>query len=137
MNESAKDRLEAARAKRAELARKADDEAEEATEARDADAEEAMLAAETEYGVGRVARVDTDRGAVVLKSPHSATYRKFRDEGKSNTAAFEKLVRPCVLFPSKEKFDALCDELPATLERCANAVVTLAGFRAETVEGKP
>jgi len=68
---------------------------------------------------------------VILRRPSSIHYKRFRDKGKANTIAFEKLVRPCVVHPDATAFDRILDEEPGTLDRCASAVVELAGFRDE------
>ena len=103
--------------------------------ARDA---EAVERCEQEHGaIGKALRlVETEQGAIILKRPHPATYKRFRDKGEANTAAFDKLVRPCVVHPGKVEFDRMLEEMPAILDRCANAVVELAGFRAREISGK-
>jgi len=112
-------------------------EAVEAAE-RSAKDEEAIAAAEAEHGpTGRALRViRTSFGCVILKRPSPIHYKRFRDVGKANTTAFEKLVRPCVIYPDASALDRILEEEPATLDRCANAVVELAGFRAEELSEK-
>lgn len=97
-------------------------------EARD---EEAIADAEEKHGsIGKKIRViRTELGCVILKRPHPASYKKFRDKAETDTVAFEKLVRPCVVYPDAVALDLILDELAGVLDRCANAVVELAGFR--------
>jgi hypothetical protein len=140
-----KARLDKVRAERAALA--------VAREARAADAaleaqlegetlalrdEQAIAAAELEHGpVGkRIAVIGTDLGVVIVKRPHAALFRKFQAKGSTKPEDLDQLVRPCLVYPSKAEFDRIDDELPATMTRCANAVVALAGFRQEENAGK-
>jgi len=108
-----------------------------AIEQRELAAEQALEKFEQEYGrVGRAIEiVRSDVGSVIVKRPHMATYRKFQDDARDTTSA-EKLVRPCVLYPSKPEFDRMVEELPFLLVRCADAVCTLAGVRKEDVRAK-
>lgn len=129
--EAARSRLRAAtnrrEAKAAELAPLAElAEAEQA-----ADDAEALEAAEEKHGAlgTHLRTIETDHGLVILKRPNPLHYKRFRDAGKQSTEAFERLVRPCVVHPASSRFDHILDTLPATLDRCADAVVELAGFR--------
>jgi hypothetical protein len=99
--------------------------------------DEALERLELEHGPAGKAIdiVRTDVGAVIVRRPHMAVFRRFQDDSK-DTAALEKLVRPCVLHPSKAEFDRMCEELPFTLQRCADAVCTLAGIRKEDIKAK-
>lgn len=100
--------------------------------------EEAIDEAEQKIGaVGKkIAVVNTDLGAIIVKRPHAATFRKFQDRGKTDTESFYELVKPSLVYPALEGFERICEELPATLMRCANAVAALAGVRMEEVAGK-
>jgi hypothetical protein len=108
-----------------------------ATEQRALADDEALERLELEHGpVGKAIEiVRTDVGAVIVRRPHMAVFRRFQDDSK-DTAALEKLVRPCVLHPSKAEFDRMCEELPFTLQRCADAVCKLAGIRKEDIQAK-
>lgn len=100
--------------------------------------EQAVEAAEQEIGaVGvKIAVVNTVLGVVILKRPHAATFRKFQDRGKTDSKYLYELVKPCLVYPSLADFELVCDELAATLLRCADAVSGLAGVRAEELSGK-
>lgn len=136
-------RLAAARARRnaAEERRNALAEAEEKrreveAEERDARDEEAIADAEAEHGPRRIAVVRTDVGCVIVKRPNPVIYKRFRDRGETKTVDLEKLVRSCLVHPDSNAFDRLLDDVPAALDRAANAVVELAGFRAKEVSEK-
>jgi hypothetical protein len=102
-----------------------------------ADAEAVADAIGKHGAVGsKIAVVDTDMGCVIVKRSGSALFRRFQDQGKFDTGAFDKLVRPCVVHPDAARLDAILDELPATLSRLANAVVELAGARSAELAGK-
>jgi hypothetical protein len=98
--------------------------------------EEAMDQAEAEHGKRRVALVQTDLGAVIVKRPHPAIFKRFQDRGKTNTDALADLIRPCLLHPTLTGFERICEELPATLTRVADAITVLAGFRSDDISGK-
>lgn len=107
----------------------------EAAEREAADAE-AIEAAEVEHGAKRVMQIPTSSGVVIVKRPNPIHYKRFRDEGDANTEAIDRLVRPCVVYPSLSEFDRILEEEPAVLDRCADRVVRLAGFRVKELEGK-
>jgi hypothetical protein len=101
--------------------------------------DEAIDRFETEIGpVGKkIMVVHTDLGAVILKRPIMAVYRRYQDKQSTKTQDMElMLVRPCVVYPEAEKLDRIFEELPATLITLASAVTTLAGFRQEEQSGK-
>lgn len=98
--------------------------------------EEAIDAAEREHGARKVAVVQTECGAVIVKRPHVNTFRKFQDKGSTDSAAQEALVRPCLVYPTVFEFERICSEQPATLQQVASAVIRLAGFRVEDVTAK-
>lgn len=97
---------------------------------------EAITKAYESHAPGELAIVHTELGVVIVKRPHPAKYNRFRDEAKSTTDAFEKLVGGSIVHPSQAEFDALVEKLPAVLDRAANAVVDLAGFRETELAGK-
>jgi hypothetical protein len=100
--------------------------------------DQAIEAAEAEHGpVGKkLAVVKTDMGAIILKRPHPAAFKRFQDKGSLKTVDLDRLVRGCLVHPLPDVFDLVMDELPATLLRCADAVSYLAGVRAEDVSAK-
>jgi hypothetical protein len=102
------------------------------------ESEKAIAAAVQEHGPldKKIACVDTDLGIVLVKRPHHVLYRKFQDSGEATTAEFDKLVRPCVVHPSRARWDAMLEDQPGILPRVAAAVCTLAGARLKDVGGK-
>ena len=119
--------LERREAMRAASAPRLEVETEE-IEARD---EEAIANAEEKHGPvdQKIRVVRTELGCIILKRPNPVHYKRFRDKAEQDTEAFEKLVRPCVVYPDGVALDLILDELAGVLDRCANAVVALAGFR--------
>ena len=99
---------------------------------------EAIAAAEAEHGpVGKSLEVvHTSSGVVIVKRPHSALFRRFQDSGKQTTAEYEKLINPCVVYPTLPELVRWTEIEPATTLRVANAVCTLAGIRSSEVAGK-
>ncbi len=106
------------------------------TEERNANDEEAIAEAEEKHGQQRIAVVRTDVGCVIVKRPNPLIYKRFRDKGDAKTVDLEKLVRACLVYPTGDGLDQVLDEVPAALDRAANAVVELAGFRAKEVSEK-
>jgi hypothetical protein len=105
--------------------------------------EQAIAAAEEQHGeVGRkIAVVQTDLGVVIVKRSHPNLFRRFQEKGTSSDGELklteiDKLVRPALVYPSGAEFDRICDDLPATPLRCANAISILAGVRAKENVGK-
>lgn len=95
----------------------------------------ALDKAQSEHGAKAVRLVRTDVGAVIVRRPHVAAYRKFQD-GESSTQVTEELVKSCLLYPSKSEWDKLMNVQPGVLTKVANACVELAGFRLSDVKGK-
>jgi hypothetical protein len=111
-------------------------------EVRDLEDDQAIVALEDEHGAdGRFIKViRTDLGAVILRRAHAPAFKRFQDlRSRENSKVHElseQLVRPCLLHPSKERFDEMLREQPHILIRCANGLAELAGVRAEEVSGK-
>lgn len=99
---------------------------------------EAISALEETHGpIGRVIDVVATReGAVVVRRPEAITFRKFQDKASFKTVDLEAFVRPCLLYPSREAFDRLCEVVPAALTLAANAVARLGGMGQEEIAGK-
>jgi len=132
----ARERTRAAEAKRAQAEEKsAGARAVEAAEI-EADDAEAIAQAEDDHGAHRIAIVRTAIGCVIVKRPHPAVYKRFRDRGEAKTADLDALVRKSLVYPDAQRFDRMIEELPATLDHAANKVVELAGFKAKEVAGK-
>ncbi len=113
-------------------------EAEVAALERDASDAEALAAAVEKHGPQgtHVRVVPSLLGAIIVKRPTGAAFRKFQDSAKADSVAFEKLVRPCIVSPDAATVDRIFDEQPALLGMCADAVVQLAGARKEELAGK-
>lgn len=135
-------RLAEIRAKRAQLA--------DATEARLTPGIEEEIAIEerrlkedeefekfqVEFGVRNVRLLRFDSGAVIIRKPHIAAYRKFSDSENVNNEAAEAYVKSCLLYPSKPEFDRIMRDFPGLLPKCAKHASELAGFRAADIQGK-
>lgn len=131
---SAKKRVEEAReieeSSDAALLRQVEREEREAMEA------ELLAKFEAEHGKQCVGSIDTDLGMVIVKRANAVLFKRFQDSGEVKSIDLEKLVRPCVIHPSADRFDAMCDAQPAILNRAADRVATLAGVRARELSGK-
>lgn len=99
---------------------------------------EALNAAELQYGPEgkRIRAIETPMGLIIVKRAGNASFRRFMDSNKATTDEAERLVRPCVVHPSRTEFDAILDEYPALWIRLAGAITRLAGHRAEELAEK-
>lgn len=120
------ERIEAIQARRAELHRERDAARAIADEEREADELEALYKLEVEHGSDRIAVVETAMGRIVFRRPTSLEFRRWQDGSKHDSSALEQLVRPCVLYPAKTRFDAVLEEYPAVLVLAGDAVSYLA-----------
>lgn len=133
-----REQLAAAREQRAEIS----PEEQLAIAERDLRDDEALDKFEREVGrIGtEIQIVRSSVGAVIVKRPHMATYRKWQaslTRDSDDPGADEiNLVRPNVLHPSKEEFDRLIERQPFLLSRCTSAVCELAGVRKKEIEKK-
>lgn len=141
---SAQTRLQEIRSKRAALA-EARAKRELATDDQLVSAEAAALRNEElidqfEQSVGprdvRIKVVETDLGVVILKRPHRLVFKRFMDKGSTKSDDLELLVKPCLLHPDKAAFEAMLEDQPAILQRCAGACGALAGIRQEELVTK-
>lgn len=80
--------------------------------------------------------VDTVAGPIVVKRPHPATFKKFRDGGKYTSAAIEDFVRPCVAHPSKTELGPIIERFPGVVDELADVAFALARGRSKRVAGK-
>lgn len=98
----------------------------------------AIAAAEDAHGKidVKIGVIETPEGVVIVKRPHHLTFQKFATEGKMDPEALNKLVRPCLVHPDVDGFEAVCAAVPATLNNAANKVCELAGAGAKDIAGK-
>jgi hypothetical protein len=138
-------RLAAARAKRDELeAKRAERDATRAKLAevekaeREAKEAEVLDRLECEHGPvnEKIRPVYTPGGLIVVKRAQSILVRRYMDHGKADSESWDKLVRPCVLYPEKAEFNRIVEDYPASLQKCADAVCWLAGWGRKDLEGK-
>lgn len=99
---------------------------------------EALAAAEAQHGPEgkRIRAIETPMGLIIVRRAGNASFRRFMDSAKATTDEAERLVRPCVVYPSRTEFDAILDEYPALWIRLAGAITKLAGHRAEELAEK-
>ena len=102
-------------------------------EARDA---EAIRTAKAQHPDMELKVVRTPAGCVVLKRPHAAVYKRFRDRGEYTTKALEDLVRKSLVHPSAAGLDEILEQAPATLDAMGDAVIQLCGLREKEASEK-
>jgi hypothetical protein len=98
--------------------------------------DEALAAAQTQYGARAVRLINTEAGAIIVRRPHIAAFRKFQDSGELKSDQAEELVKASLVYPSKPEFDRLMRDLPGCLTQAASVCVELAGFRSAEVRTK-
>jgi hypothetical protein len=94
---------------------------------------------EEEHGpIGeKIAVVETDLGAIVVKRPTQLHYRRFQNKSSMSTDEVWALVKPCIVYPTIKEAEAILEELPGTLmPGLSDAVIGLAGHRTKEVEKK-
>lgn len=98
----------------------------------------ALEAAESEHGpLGEtLGYVKTSKGIIIVRKPKPGAARAFMDTDKINSKVVDRFVRPIVVHPDREAYDALADEYPAVPMKLANVALTLAGFDLEAATGK-
>ena len=143
--EELEERLRAAKQKEADaVAKSARMEEERAlereVEAAERSANNAQALASAEESLPRFASFETDYGVIILKPASQPAWRRFSNKGVANDQLVEKemnrLVRPCLHYPSNEVLDMWLSESPAILEACANKIADLAKGKTKEVEGK-
>jgi hypothetical protein len=117
---------------------------EERQKAREGDAEARELAIleleeklEAEHGARGVMFeiVDTVEGPIAVKLGEAVLHTRFQ-QSKMTDAELDEYVRPCVVHPSKEKYLEIVGRRPAIALRCASALATLFGVKADVDSGK-
>lgn len=83
----------------------------------------------------RIAHVVDKNGQweCVFRAPKRDEYKRFRamlHDDALKPEATEYLARACVVYPTREGFDALLNDYPALGEACADKIGELAGFTA-------
>jgi hypothetical protein len=142
MSDELEERLAAVRAQRAALAEAAagrllpSTEEQLANEERCLKEDEAFDAFSKEHGARAVALIRTEVGAVILRRPHIAAFRKFQDAGGLTSDTAEELVKASLLYPSKPELDKMLRQLPGILTGLASQCVELSGFRNQELKAK-
>jgi DNA gyrase/topoisomerase IV subunit A len=96
----------------------------------------ALAEAERTLGKKCIGTYPTERGLVIVKRPNHLIYRRFADAGNMDTATCEELIRPCLVHPSREMFEAYAEELPGIIVPITQLLNTLAGFGRAGTAGK-
>lgn len=130
-------RLAAAEEKRAARVK---DPALAALERLEQEAEEAEAIADAEASYGPVDQdvklVRSPRGLVIVRRPEYVAVKRFHDAAQSTVEAKDKLGRPCVVWPSKDRYAAMAANDVALVSKVADAAAWLAGFGRTKLEEK-
>lgn len=133
-------KLEAAKAKRAEVEAQREAEAEEAKARRELEDLEKLEELEAEHGPlgeGLAQVVIADKFTIFLKRGEKAHWAKLKSYGEkvqeSHAIAF---VKPHIVSPDVKTVVELADEYPVVWGACMEALNHLAGIRREKLQGK-
>lgn len=97
---------------------------------------------EQEHGDGRVARVSTQKGMVVVRVPEDAEYQRWRATSKkakkaqADLEAGWALGRRCVIHPDRATFESWVEEFPGLADKVQLAALRLADAVQEDEAGK-
>jgi hypothetical protein len=119
--------------RKAQLARREAEDAE--NDSRDAPH---IAKAEEEIGpIGtKIALVETTLGTIIVKRPNHLVWKKYTRKEKVSADDVEALIRTCLVYPEKARFDAIWEELPGVGSRLIDAVSDLAGLMGRDRRGK-
>lgn len=78
---------------------------------------------------------DLGEGFLVVKLGEEVLWKRFT-ASKMTSEDANQLVRPCIVYPAKEKYDEITARRGALVNRCANALATLYGVQTEVSAGK-
>ena len=118
--------LDAKRAELAELKRKSAD-------------DQVFAAAEEKHGKGRIARLVTTEGQIIVRRPPKPVYQRFIDKQKPGVGAssedYDAFVRGC-LVSDKASYSRITEELPGAIMALADICTHLGGYRQRDQAGK-
>lgn len=131
---SVQEQIAEIRAQREKLAQEArvrdeQDELQRELQALKDDQEVARISAE--HPAKRTKAVRTPLGCLLVKRPARGEYQRFIDRQEVTYATISAFVRPCLLYPTADRLDAILDEMPGLLTPIQDAVFELAGFAAK------
>lgn len=132
--ESLKDKLAAARATK-EANERAKAAALEATELATLELEFKLEKEHGARGVG-FEIVETVEGPIAVKLGEGVLHTRFQASKDMSDSTIDEYVRPCVVHPSKEEYLAIVARRPAVAIRCASALASLFGAKANADAGK-
>jgi integrase len=98
----------------------------------------AIAAAVQEHGpIGtKTALVETSMGTIVVKRPQHLVWKKYTQKDKVTPDDVERLIRSCLVYPDKARFDEIWETLPGVGARLIDAVGELAGLMGRDRSGK-
>ena len=79
--------------------------------------------------------VETPEGPIAVKLGDSVLHKRF-SESKIDEASMHDYVYPCVVHPAKDKYLEIVGRRPGIVLRCANALASLFGAKANADAGK-
>lgn len=100
-----------------------------------------------EHGEDAIRRINTPLGMVVVKAPQAIVYRRYLDATMRSDHAnpkvrtsfvdeTEKMVRHCLVYPDRARFDELAEKVATLGVVAANAAADLGKAREEEDSGK-
>ena len=102
--------------------------------------EDEFKALETKHG--RVQKIETHAGDVVLRKPTKAEFKAgfqknaFNLKLEVNLDAVERMAKDLCVFPTIGELDAMIEDSPGILLLCLDPIVTLSGMVQRDTQGK-
>lgn len=98
--------------------------------------EQALADLEAKHPASKIRAVQTDLGLVVLQRARAAEYQRYVDKAEATYASANRLVSPCVLYPTQQRLGAMLEEMPGILPNLLNNVIEMSGVKLKEREGK-
>ena len=90
---------------------------------------EALVKAIKDFGIDRIASVETDQGMVIVRRPDSTLYKAFTEKENTSIADVEMFVRKAIVYPVPDRLDVMFREQAAMIGELALIVARLGGKR--------
>jgi hypothetical protein len=109
-------------------------------EAAEAEVRDAPHIAKAEEEIGpigtRIQLVETSLGTIIVRRPNHLVWKKYTRKEKVTADDVEQLIRTCLVYPDKARFNEIWEELPGVGSRLIDAISELAGLMGRDRSGK-
>lgn len=81
-------------------------------------------------------KVESSTGPIFFARKEAVRFKAFQNEKKVDDAAIDRFIKPCIVYPEREEFEAILDRERGLAVTIASRLAYLYGFRKEDIEGK-